>query len=403
MTTLEIIATIKRLVALPSTANNHAALREAATVVADIIQKTKGITIEWFEQNGKPSFIAYRGKMRPTHFDILLNGHVDVVPGKPEQFIPTVKNGRLYGRGALDMKGTTTVLADVFCEMANRVPYVLGLQVVTDEEVGGYDGVAYQITQGIWPRLAIMGEYTNDFGVIYNRARGLCWVELAFKGKAAHSGHLWHGSNAVIKASDFARGVLQHYPTPTKETWTTTASVAGLTTGNDAYNRVPDDAVLKIDFRFVPEDKNFTDKAALLRFFKSIDPDVEVLQMPAFEPPVQLDKKDKRLTTLQSAFAEAIQQPVRVLSRPGATDGRHFALTNSDVIEFGLFGRGQHSDHEYVELSSIESYKATLQTFLTNVTPHIIKGVNHEQANTAKEPSKHASSIPDRKRGLPSK
>src|SRR5690349_11470695 len=104
MDTKQIIATTKRLIAIRSTADNPAGLHEAVDMMAAIIQKCPNVTIERFEQNDKPSFLAYRGSTRPEKFDILLNGHIDVVPGNPEQFVPVEKDGKLYGRGALDMK-----------------------------------------------------------------------------------------------------------------------------------------------------------------------------------------------------------------------------------------------------------------------------------------------------------
>jgi len=192
MTSKNLIEQTKRLIAIQSTADNPMALRKAVEFVADIVAKQPNVTIERFERNGKHSFLAYRGAKRPENFDILLNGHVDVIPANPAQFTAYEKDGRLYGRGALDMKGTMLTLTDVFCELVNEVPYALGLQIVSDEEIGGYDGVKLQIDEGVRANFVIMGEYANDQGVIYNAARGLCWAEIAFKGKSAHGGHVCH-------------------------------------------------------------------------------------------------------------------------------------------------------------------------------------------------------------------
>src|SRR5688572_17653610 len=131
MTTNEVIEHTKQLMRIPSTADNPVALKEATEYVAAVIAKVPDVTIERFERNGRPSFVAYRGNKRPEEFDILLNAHVDVVPAKPEQFGPYEKDGKLYGRGALDMKGTAMSLAKVFCDLVNEVPYSLAFQVVS--------------------------------------------------------------------------------------------------------------------------------------------------------------------------------------------------------------------------------------------------------------------------------
>lgn len=365
MTALEIIEQTKRLIAIPSTADNPAALHQAVEFVAEIITtRCPGITIERFEQNGIWSFLAYRSKLRPKKFDVILNGHVDVVPAKPELFEPIVKNGRLYGRGALDMKGTTLALTDVFCSVVREVPYNLGLQIVSDEENGGYDGTRLHINNGVRADFLVIGEYANERNTIYNAARGLCWAEILFLGKTAHGGHLWKGSNAVVKAGNFAGAVLKLYPTPEQETWTTTASIANLTTPNLTYNKVPDTAVLKIDFRFTQEDSHFRDNDSLIKFIASIDPEAELINTAVFEPAIHVDEHNPYVQGLSAALQSVTKAQPKFSSRPAGSDGRHYALAHNDVVEFGLYGKDPHSDIEYVSLNSFAEYQATMLQFL---------------------------------------
>jgi succinyl-diaminopimelate desuccinylase len=367
MNTQQIIETAKRLITIPSTADNPAALQTAVKVLEDMVATAcPDITIEHFERNGKPSFLAYRGTARPDTFDIILNAHVDVVPAPAELFIPIEHDGRLYGRGALDMKGTASVLTSVFCDLVHDVPYALGLQIVSDEEIGGYDGVRIQIDDGVRAKFVIMGEYANHRHTIYNAARGLCWAEIAFKGKTAHGGHLWNGSNAVVKAGDFARAVLTCYPTPDKETWTTTASIANLSTPNETYNKVPDTAVLKIDFRFTEEDPVFRDRESLETFIASIDPQAELINLASFGPAVNVAELNPYVQGLSAALQQVTHEQTLFLKRPGSSDGRHFALVQNDIVEFGLYGQSSHSDQEYVELASFDEYRATMWAFLRN-------------------------------------
>lgn len=374
MTAQELINQTKQLVRIASTGDSPAELQRAVDFVAEVIrQRCPAVTIERFEHDGKPSFLAYRGSVRPEKFAILLNGHVDVVPASKAQFKPVEKDGKLYGRGALDMKGTTLALADVFCEVVEEVPYSLGLQVVSDEEVGGYSGVKYQIDQGVRAEFVIMGEYANDRNTIYNAARGLCWAEIAFKGKTAHGGHLWKGQNAVVKAGAFAGAVLQRYPTPDKETWTTTASIANLSTPNTTYNKVPDSAVLKIDFRFTQEDSVFASEDAVRAFIASIDPDAELVNIATFEPAVNVEELNPYVQGLSAAMCRTTGAKPHYLGRPGGSDGRHFAMVGIDIIEFGLYGKDSHSDDEYVELASFGEYQAIMRDFLRHPIPAKLK------------------------------
>ncbi|MGH7870545.1 MAG: M20 family metallopeptidase, partial [Candidatus Dormibacteraceae bacterium] len=286
MTPQELIEQTKRLITIPSTTDNPAALRRAVDFVADIAGSSPNVTIERFESGGKPSFLAYRGKLRPAKFDLLLNAHVDVVPGCPEQFEAFEANGKLYGRGALDMKGTAMALTDGFCELVDVVPYQLGLQLVSDEEIGGYNGAGFQIKQGVRAKFVLIGEYGTHRHAIYPAARGICWVEVAFPGRRTHGGHLWRGSNAVVRASNFIRAVLKHYPIPEEESWVTTASISSLNTPNQTYNQVPDRATLKVDFRFIPNDPAFRNHDSFRAFIAGIDPAAELIRIEAFEPSV---------------------------------------------------------------------------------------------------------------------
>lgn len=361
----EMIKRTVELVAIPSTADNLRALHQSVEYVADFVAtKAPGITIERFEQNGITSFLAYKAKERPEKFDILLNAHVDVVPAMPGQFMAVEKDGRLYGRGVLDMKGTAMVLASVFCELVNDVPYSLALQIVSDEENAGYNGAQYQIAQGVRAEFAIMGEYSNHRDAIYNAARGLCWTEIAFKGRAAHGGHPWHGDNALLRASKFIEKLLQKYPIPSEETWTTTATIASLSTPNDAYNRVPDYAVIKIDFRFTNDDEAFKNEESVRGLVASIDPEAELIHINTFSPAVHASPENPYVKGLGSAMAKITDIEPRLMSRPASSDGRHFAAVGIQCVEFGLYGHNSHSDDEYVELASFDEYAAVLRTFL---------------------------------------
>lgn len=364
--TQEIISQTTQLVAIPSTLDNPNALRQAVDFVADFVAEHANVTIERFEQNGITSFLAYKGSVRPVKFDILLNGHVDVVPGAPEQFVPYVEDGRLYGRGVLDMKGTTMALASVFCELVNQVPYSLGLEIVSDEENNGSNGVQYHIAQGVRADFAVMGEYSNHRDAIYNAARGHYWVEVGFKGKSAHGGYPWRGDNAILKASDFARGILARYPIPGEETWTTTATIASISTPNTTYNKVPDYAVVKIDFRFVPEDEIFLSEETLRAFVASIDSTAEVLSIASYGCSVFVNEDNAYIKGLSRAMAATTDIQPRFMARSAASDARHFAEYGVSCVEFGLYGHNSHSEDEYVELDSFEEYMATMRAFLKN-------------------------------------
>lgn len=365
MTQQERIEKALQFTAIRSTADNKTGLHEAVNFIAAQLMVHPGITIERFESEGMPSLLAYYGTVRPSTFDVLLNGHVDVVPGKPEQFEPYVQENKLYGRGVYDMKMATLLMTEAFIESGNIPEHSIGLQIASDEEVGGYNGTAYQLRQGVQAKFVITGEMTN-LGIC-NEARGLCWVEVAFHGKNAHGGYAWDGSNAIIKANKFINALLAKYPEPTEPQWLTTASVAQLTTTNKTYNIVPDDATVKIDFRFTKEDDHFKNVDSVKALIASLDAHAQITDIFVCDPAVSVDKSNPYLQALLKAYTRAAHKEASLVRRYAASDGRHFARYNVPSVEFGLSGAEHHGKNEHINLTSMAPFYDTLITFLQNL------------------------------------
>lgn len=179
-----IASLVKDLIAIPSTKDNPDALKQTLEVAK---KELEGFTAEEFESNGIPSLLVYKETKRPEHFKVILNAHLDVVPAKNNQYAVTEKDGKWYGRGTNDMKAATAVEILVFKELAKQLPYSIALQLVTDEEIGGFHGTKYQVAQGIKGDFVIAGEPTN-FG-INNKAKGIIWAKVTTKGKIAHGAY----------------------------------------------------------------------------------------------------------------------------------------------------------------------------------------------------------------------
>lgn len=360
------IKTAKELIAIPSTDDNPAALTQALELMASQLLHHQNITIERFVSNGKPSLLAYRGSTRPKMFRVLLNGHVDVVPAKNELFAPVTRDSRLYGRGTLDMKVAALAMVQVFRDLAEKLPYDLGLQIVTDEEVGGEYGTAYQLSQGVTTQLAIAGEST-PLGAMCNESRGLCWAEIDFRGVSGHSAYPWNGTNAILLAQAFTQKLLAAIPTPAQDEWCTTATIATISTPNTAFNSIPDQAHLGIDIRFIASDRRFASHQSTSDFLENLAPKGSRVTIQKLEPSHFADPKTDDLQRLAQAVAKVSGQPAHFIRKHGAADIRFFSQRNMTAVTLGVQGKGQHSDNEYVELPSIEHYIATLKEFLENL------------------------------------
>ena len=157
------------------------------------------------QHNGRPVLTATVGPASgPT---IVLHGHLDVVPGRPEQFEPRIDGDRLYGRGAYDMKGGLASMICAFRDVAAQDRVRVHFVCVSDEESEEIEdrGSDYLVREGYLGDFAITGEPTDlHIGI---QAKGVVGMRFEVTGTAAHGSTPWVGDNAVLKAIDTFRQI----------------------------------------------------------------------------------------------------------------------------------------------------------------------------------------------------
>jgi succinyl-diaminopimelate desuccinylase len=175
----------------------------------------RGFSVEYYRAEGSPgdvdaypriNVVARHEGPRPgpcVHF----NGHLDVVvPGAGwtvDPFAAVVRDGRVYGRGACDMKGglaAAIVAVECLLEQYPDLPGVLEISATADEESGGYGGVAHLARLGILaaPRVdhVIIPEPLNKDRVCLGH-RGVWWAEIETHGRIAHGSMPFLGDSAI--------------------------------------------------------------------------------------------------------------------------------------------------------------------------------------------------------------
>ncbi|MGM1062328.1 M20 family metallopeptidase [Saccharothrix sp. Mg75] len=348
------------LLGIRSTTDRPEDLRRALDLVLDVVGP--GFTVERFESGGVPSALVRTAGERPR-FRVLFNAHLDVVPGDDAQFTPRREGDRLVARGAQDMKLSALVLAEVFRDRAPHLPYPLGLQLVTDEEVGGRDGTLHQLEQGVTADFAVIGEHSALR--VVTESRGLAAVRLSATGRAAHGAYPWLGDNALLKVVGAVQAVLAKYPVAEREEWRTTVNVARLTTGDQALNQVPAHATAWLDVRFPAEDADFTGRTPeqVAEHLTALCPPGVTAHVDALEPPHHVDPASPDVRALQEA-ARAQGFSGDLLRKHGAADSRFFYRHGVDAVIFGVGGDGQHGPDEHADLTTVGPYRRALTAFL---------------------------------------
>lgn len=352
-----LISLAKQLIAIPSIKEQVEALAQTLEVAKNELE---GFSIEEFESNGTPSLLAFVGQKRPDRFKVILNAHLDVVPAKDNQYEVVEKDGKLYGRGTNDMKAAAAVEILVFKELAKQLTYPIALQLVTDEEIGGFHGTGYQVREGIQGDFVIAGEPTN-FG-INNKAKGIIWAKVHTHGKVAHGAYPWNGENAIWRMKTFLDRLQEKFPIPQKESWVTTVNLAKLETDNTTFNQVPEDCTASLDVRFIPEDTDTIEQD-----LQNLLPEGVTIEFLEKEPAQGTSETDPFVLALSKATEKVTGRPSQIIVKHGGSDIRFYEPIGVPGVTFGPIGAGLHSDEEWVDVKSLNDYYNILKEFLLSL------------------------------------
>jgi succinyl-diaminopimelate desuccinylase len=353
----ELVALAERLIGYRT--SEPEAIFEAAGFVKGWLE-ARGIEATQEEVRGLPVTSAEVGPAdAPT---VVLHGHLDVVPGRDGQFEPRTEGDRLYGRGAYDMKGALAAMLVVAAAMRDQDRVRVRLGIVGDEESEEEKdrGSDRLVDGGFIGDFAITGEPTDlHIGV---EAKGVLAVRLAVAGTAAHGATPWLGENAVLKAIDVFRGIESlPFARHSSELFDRPSINLGRIWGGDALNKVPDRCVIDVDIRYLPDQ----DSAAVLDEVSRL-PDVEVLSTFT-RPPAVVDRDSVFVRALRDAAAVHREGEPTSVGRDGASDAVSFQRVGVPAVEFGPVGAGHHGPEEWVSISSLESYRQALDSFLRSI------------------------------------
>jgi len=350
----ELVALAERLISIETV--EAEGISECAGFVKGWLE-ARGIEAERDEVRGLPVIKASVGpEGAPT---VVLHGHLDVVPAPAGQFEPRVEGDRLYGRGAYDMKGALAAMLVVFADMREQDGVRVRLGIVGDEESEEEveRGSDHLVDSGFTGDFAITGEPTDlHIGI---EAKGVLALRLEVDGTAAHGATPWLGDNAVLNAIDVFRSIESlPFARHSSELFDRPSINLGRILGGDALNKVPDRCVIDVDIRYLPDQ----DPASILEEVRGLS-GCETSSLFT-RPPATVDRDSPFVRGLRaSAAAHHDGEPMSV-GRDGASDAVSFLRVGVPAVEFGPVGSGHHGPAEWVSVSSLETYRQALDSFL---------------------------------------
>lgn len=310
-------------------------------------------------------------------------GHTDVVPPGPferwfaDPFEPTERNGRLYGRGAADMKSSVaafTVAAEEFVQARPRYAGTLALLLTSDEEGPATDGTV-RVVQALAARgqrldYCIVGEPTSGERLgdtVKNGRRGSLSGRLVVHGVQGHVAYPHLADNPIHRAAPVLAELAQtewdrgnaHFPP-------TTFQVSNVRAGTGATNVVPGELLADFNFRFSTESTAEQLKQRVQAVIDRHRLPCTLTWSLSGEPFLTAAGE------LSDALATAIQAECGVTTERsttgGTSDGRFIAKICPQVIEFGPRNATIHQVNEHVELAELEPlknvYRRTIEALL---------------------------------------
>lgn len=314
-----------------------------------------GVHVERRRMRDRECLVARVGSGDPH---VVFNGHIDVVPGHRDQFVPRIDGDRLIGRGAYDMKGALAAMVLAMGDIrALASDLTVELVIVPDEEraEAGPNCTQMLVDAGLRGDFVICGEPTDlHVGI---EAKGVAMMRAVVTGIAAHGSTPWKGRSAILEAIDLFRGIeTLPFATESTDLFAHPSVNLGRIRGGDAVNKVPDECVLDIDIRYLPgQDPN-----EILRQVRSLGDwtvDLVLERIPA-----AVDAANPYVTALRDS-AEMFEPSTLTVGRDGASDAVAFLTVGVPAVEFGPRGRGHHGPDEYVDIPSLRHYRGTLVEF----------------------------------------
>jgi len=335
-----------------------------------------GFAIEPVRRGEVTNLWARRGEARPL-FCFL--GHTDVVPTGPIEkwhsnpFMPTERDGRLFGRGAADMKTSIAAFVVAVEGFLARHPSPRGsiaLLITSDEEGPAVDGTSKVVelleSRGERIDYCLVGEPTcvSRLGdTIKNGRRGSLCATLRVRGVQGHVAYPHLAKNPVhlaapalteLAATEWDRG--NEYFPPT--TW----QISNIHGGTGATNVIPGEVEILFNFRFStassPEGLKARVGSILDRHGLDYELDWSLSGTPYLTP------RGKLVEALSAAIRDVTGATPEVSTTGGTSDGRFIAELCPEVVEFGPVNASIHKLDEHVDLSAIESLREIYQGLL---------------------------------------
>lgn len=307
-------------------------------------------------------------------------GHTDIVPTGPLEdwttppFTPTIRDGRLYGRGTSDMKVAIAAMVVAALNFVRQTPNFKGsiaFLLTSDEEGPSVDGTKKVIEvlteRGIKIDYCVIGEPSSDQTTgdqIRIGRRGSLHGKLTVHGKQGHVAHPHLAINPIHQSGIILHELVQEVWDKGNEDFpATTFQITNVHAGTGATNVIPGHLEIDFNLRFSTAVTVEELKQRILAILAKHQLRYDIHWTVGAEP--FLTKKGRLLTSVQ----EAIQSVAGITTRPstggGTSDGRFIAPTGAELVELGVPHATAHMIDENISLQDAEILSGIYEKILS--------------------------------------
>lgn len=385
----EIVQTLQEIIRIPSVVGSEGKAQdymfkiyqsmglETTKFEADPeeISKLPGyIEVPW-GYNDRPNVIGrLAGDLKAK--SLILNGHIDVVSPEPidawtyDPWGSEIVEGRLYGRGAVDMKGgliASALALKILLKSGLKPTGEVMLQSAIEEEAGGAGGSLAIFNKGYTANAVIMPEPQSKMTLAH---AGVTYFRVKVKGKTSHAGTAHLGVNAVAKLNkvfdaivdlDEKRGRELHYPLFEKGSGRSCHINIGKYTAGDWPSTVAGWAAMECRMSFIPGETMAEIRELVARtvmeaaqndpWLSEHPPEIEWFGWQC--NPWEQDLKDPFIQMFKSNAETILAREVEIIGKAAGLDTRFAAAYGMPSFTFGPEGKNLHGIDEYVEIQSV--------------------------------------------------
>ena len=352
-----------------------------------LIEKLKELEfeIQILKYGDVPNFFALKGTKGPL---FVFAGHTDVVPAgnksewDSDPFEPQIRDDKLYGRGASDMKGSiAAMLAAVgtFLKLYPESSIRIGLLITGDEEGKAENGtkkvVDWLIDSNIFPTWCLVGEPTSSliFGdTIKNGRRGSITGKVFLKGKQGHVAYPDNASNPIHSAIPIINRLL-------REKWDngdsnfpkTSIQIVNISSDAGADNIIPGDISFQFNLRFSPETSAEKIKNKVIKELEQSNFKFQIFWTHSADP--FYSEPGTLAETIEKTLIEKLKISPKFSMGGGTSDGRFLKKLECEVIEFGPTNQSIHKTNENISLNELSKLEKTYLHTLIGLHNHAAK------------------------------